>query len=181
MNKNLELQLEFQKLAGQNKFEIDQIPDIEIRKLRLKLSLYKLEELAIAFGMQNTFINLMKNSCEEYYNTMPAIAATDIGYYNKKEVLDALIDIEIINNGTIITCGLQNIFDTNYEMVDTNNKTKFHKNYLEALKTQKYYKEKNIDTEIEEIKLKPFTFYTVKNNYGKVLKPYNYQKVKLKL
>lgn len=172
MNKQLELQTEFQKLAGQKSFELNQIPDIETRKLRLKLALEELKELANAFGLERTFLNLV-NNLDNY--------ETDTLEYNQIEVLDALIDIAVINNGSIITCGFETIFDREYENVDKNNKTKFHKDYLEALKTQTYYRNQKIETEIDMIFIEHLQFYIVKNSSGKVLKPYNYQKVELNL
>lgn len=178
MNKQLELQLKFQLLAGQNKFGIDEIPDIETRELRLKLALEELCELAEAFGLSKTFGAIMQSKIKDTFITNETY---DTNEYNQVEVFDALIDIAVINNGTIITCGFEDIFDREYKNVDTNNKTKFHEDYWEAVETQKYYKNHDIFTTIVKIVNNDFWYYVVKNEYGKVLKPYNYEPVKLNL
>lgn len=176
MNKHLELQKQFQELAGQTQFEIDEIPDIETRELRLKLALEELCELAEAFGLVETFSQIMYDKSRDVHGIV-----IDTHVYNQTEALDAMIDIAVINNGTIITCGFVEIFDREYENVDTNNKTKFHTDYNEAVKTQSYYCVNNLYSSIEKIKLNDVLFYVVKNIAGKVLKPYTYEPVKLNL
>lgn len=179
MNRHLELQKEFQQLGNQTVGDINYIPSVEERKLRLKLALEELSELAEAFGLTNyftTLIYLEKRRIEEKF------PHPDSEIYNQKEVLDALIDIEVINNGTIITCGFQDIFDENYEIVDTNNKTKFHTSFDEATKTvDKLTETGNENLTISEIVVNNKKYFTVKNSDGKILKPYNYEKVNLKL
>lgn len=172
MNKHLELQLAFQKLAGQTVGDINYVPTVEERKLRLKLALEELTELAEAYGLVQYFSNISRTH---------ETTEIDTEEYNAVEALDATVDIAVINNGTIITCGLHNVFDKNYELVDTNNKTKFHTDYLEALKTQKYYTDKNTESTISEIIVDDIVYFTVLNSFGKVLKPYNYESVKLDL
>lgn len=183
MNTHLKLQTEFQQLTGQTIKDKIYIPTVEERKSRLQLALEELTELADAFGLEETFYDLMQDKQDEIVKAYKLNNSqfVDSEIYNQTEVLDALLDIEIINNGTIITCGLQKVFDINYEIVDANNKTKFHHEYLEALKTQKFYTDKNIKTEIKEVHIEHLSFYVVKNEYGKVLKPYNYTKVKLEI
>lgn len=179
MNKHLELQKEFQELAGQTQFGMNEIPDIETRKLRLKLALEELCELAEAFGMLGTFSDIMRDKI----GTIEA-SCFDKFEYNQIEALDAMLDIEVINCGTIITCGFEEIFDREYENVDTNNKTKFHTSYGEIIKTENYYYQQGY--KLDEIKSYLILhnnkeYYVVKNQYGKVLKPYNYKPVKLNL
>lgn len=174
MNTHLKLQTRFQQLTGQEIKDINyKMPVIE-RTLRLKLALEELCELSEAFGLENTFSDMCFDSM--YKN----IKKEDTYIFNQTEVLDALIDIEVINNGTIIACGLETIFDENYKIVDTNNKTKFHKTYLEAVTTQKFYSAQDIKVRIQKIELDNFIFYAIKNELGKTLKPHNYEKVILK-
>ena len=177
MNKQLELQKQFQLLAGQTRFGINETPDIETRVLRLKLALEELCELAEAFGLEDTFSSLLQSKIKDVYDKI----VIDTHVYNQKEALDGLLDIAVINNGTIITCGFEEIFDREYENVDTNNKTKFHTDIDEALKTQDYYMSGHVKTTIEKVTVDNVIFYVVKNIAGKVLKPYNYKQVKLNL
>lgn len=177
MNKHLILQEQFQKLAGQTKFGLGQVPDVETRKLRLKLALEELCELAEAFGLIQSFDEMLQSKIHDGYDKN----VIDTNEYNPTEALDAMIDSAIINYGSVITCGFEEIFDREYENVDTNNKTKFHTDYDEAVKTQSYYSVNNVYSDIQEIKLNDVSFYVIKNKYGKVLKPYNYEPVKLNL
>lgn len=174
MNKHLELQKEFQVLADQSS---NVIPDIETRKLRLELALEELCELAEAFGLYETFSFILYKKL----NKLEYLEKKDTEIYNAIEVLDALIDIEVINNGSIISCEFEEIFDREYENVDTNNKTKFHTDYWEADETKKYYISKGIQVDIHKIIINDYWYYVIKNEYGKVLKPYNYESVKLNL
>ena len=177
MNKQLELQKQFQLLAGQTRFGINETPDIETRVLRLKLALEELCELGEAFGLEDTFSSLLQSKIKDGYDKI----VIDTHAYNRKEALDAMIDIAVINNGTIITCGFEEIFDREYENVDTNNKTKFHTDIDEALRTQDYYIYGHVKTTIEKVIVNNVIFYVVKNIAGKVLKPYNYEQVELNL
>lgn len=67
---------------------------------------------------------LMQEENREY---LEAIEAGDI-----VEVLDALVDMQYILNGTILSHGLQDVFDEAYNRVHENNMTKrpFKKNAL---------------------------------------------------
>lgn len=177
MNIHLELQKQFQALAGQPEVgKLNRIPSVEERKLRLKLALEELAELAEAYGLISYWSELLTDEVADYDFDLK-----NTEEYNEIEVLDALIDIEVINNGSIITSGLQDVFDKNYHLVDTNNKTKFHTHVMNMMQTVNYYENLGIRTTIENIGFEGKAYYVIKNEAGKVLKPYNYEKVKLEL
>lgn len=175
MNNQLKLQEEFQALGGQTIGKLGYVPTVEERKLRLKLALEELCELAEAYGMINYFMGLMDEKATEDSNI-----DFDSFNYNAIEALDATIDIAVINNGTIITNGHQEIFDKGYELVDANNKTKFMTTIEQAQKTvDKLTETGKEDLTIDEVKLGSFNWYVVKNSSGKILKPYDYEPVDL--
>ena len=72
----------------------------------------------------NVRFKLMQEENREY---LEAIEAGDI-----VEVLDALVDMQYVLNGTILSHGLQDVFDEAYNRVHENNMTKrpFKKNAL---------------------------------------------------
>lgn len=109
-----------------------------------------------------------------------------ISEYNEVEILDALIDLQYILSGTIISFGFKNIFDREFLNIDTNNKTKFFKSHEEAEKTIQHYRNKGVYSSIEKVEIDGDNnlkeiWYVVKNESGKTIKPYNYQSVKLNL
>ena len=142
MNKQLELQLDFQKLTGQKDFSLNRTPTVEERKLRLQLALEELCELADAYGLKHMFNQFLYDCFETEVYKNRGKSRIDTEIYNETEALDAVIDIAVINNGTIICQGQHTIFDKEYVNIDTNNKTKFHKTNAEALQTQFHYSNK---------------------------------------
>lgn len=172
----------FQQLTGQTDIN-RRIPTVEERKLRLKLALEELEELAEAYGLDEYFIDLKDTQSvekEEYYFNELNSAVIDSEVYNQIEVLDALVDINYINNGTVVTSGLQNIFDEAFDLVHANNMTKFHTSIYEANKTFFHHSNLNTKCEVVEIIVNDEIYFIVKNKSGKILKPYNFESVNLK-
>lgn len=177
MNEQLNLQVEFQTLGGQRVGILGYVPTVEERKLRLKLALEELTELAEAYGMVNYFANL----CCELDNQIILQDSEDNFNYNAVQALDATVDIAVINNGTIITNGHQEIFDEAYNLIDKNNKTKFHLSFENAKDTVDALTETGLEGfNIEEIKYNHFTFYVVLNSFGKIVKPIDFEPVNLK-
>lgn len=188
MNKQLELQLEFQIKANQSEIKIKRKPTVEERKQRLSLALEELSELAIdGYGLDVTYIKMLEAKAESLKKKLmqsdrKPIQDTEI--YNEKSALDAVIDIAVINNGTIIAQGHHTIFDREYENVSQNNLTKFTKYPLEAQTSVDFHtKNGKENLEIDEVIFNGEQWYSVKDldNHGKILKPYNYESVELNI
>lgn len=170
INYHLQLQKKFQTLAGQ--FQ-EKIPSIEVRILRLKLALEELNELAHAYGLVSSFNNIQKLKSEENQED-------DTYIYNELAALDAVVDIAVINNGTIITQCHENIFDNAYIDVTENNLLKFKKNEEEA--RAEFIQRSNIHKEDIKLCINIYNneiYYSLKNNAGKILKYKDHPKVDL--
>jgi len=117
---NLKKQKEFQLLFEQPVLEQPEKPSLARRKLRLALALEELHELAQALGLEMTFADML-------YKKSKVIDILDIGDtldFNPTEVLDALCDIEVINNGTILECGFGEVYADAYNEVHNSNMSK---------------------------------------------------------
>jgi len=180
MNTQLSNLVDFQKMVGQKDFN-RRIPTIEERKIRLRLKLEELTELAHAYGLLESFSSMLKTQIEDvedYIAPMDELVDTEI--YNEVEVLDALIDIQYLTLGSIVTSGLQEIADKSFDLVHENNMTKAHYEIGEADRTVDYYQSqgRGVDTELIEIGGRKIA--VVKDSFGKILKPYNFKAVDLK-
>ena len=188
MNFNIASQVEFQKTFNQTVGELNSTPTPEDRLLRLNLALEELSELAEAFGLKKSFISMMENKTVDFIQSSEG-KVTDTLDYDKVEALDAVVDIEVINNGTIVTCGFHNkkdkdvksndlsIYDKSYIEVNHSNMSKACDTFDDAAKTVDFYKKNDIDTEIEESSTGKFL---VKRLDGKVLKNIYYRKANVR-
>jgi predicted HAD superfamily Cof-like phosphohydrolase len=194
MNKSLQMVKEFHDMfehpIGKNSSHKE---PLEIRQLRIKLLFEELSELVEASDCKATFIELLietiyNMSIENdpnlkglinYTNDIKDILnLTDIkdgDNVDKIEELDALCDIQYVLNGKILTAGLQNIFDREYQVVHENNMTKAHDTEEEALKTL------NKVLNNKGVVFKRNGKYLVNNTSGKLIKPYNHEKVNLNI
>lgn len=164
MNKNLKMVEDFH-LNFQNPVYTNMDDILKERKLlRLKLGLEELYELAQALGVEDSFCELMMNK------TLGHNGDTDI--VNKSEVLDALCDIEYINNGHIKEFGLENIYDTAFLAVHQSNMTKLCKDEAEAAQTVLNYDKQGIKTYFESNGKGKFIVKRSSDN--KILKNINY-------
>jgi hypothetical protein len=192
MNNQLALQLEFQEKASQYKIENKRKPTIFERKQRISLALEELCELAVdGYGLEISIIEMLQNKIVALNkNLLKKHPIQDSEIYNEEATLDATIDIAVINNGTIICNGHQNIFDREYENVSENNLTKFTKSIDVAQETIKFYENKGKKgLEIYSVKYAESilhdseVWYGIKdtNNFGKIMKLFNYETVQLNL
>lgn len=135
----------------------------ERAKLRLQLAFEELSELSTAFGLADTFSDI----CSKYVIQ----DHVDTNIIDKKEILDALVDIEVINNGTILETGFTNVHYEAYLQTHENNMSKAHKTLCETDKTIKKYQEQGLTgltvKQVDDL-------YVVYRSDGKILKPYNY-------
>lgn len=162
MNNNLKLQEEFQYLQG-GIGERNSIPDTKTRKLRLKLALEELGELAEALGMEASFIELKETQSHKTmmkFMNKGETEVIDTEIYNPKEVADAGVDIEIINNGNIISFGQHYTHNENY--INT------HLKNMEKFPITKEIAEKILDDLTTENSEEAFTMHEVKDLSGEV-------------
>lgn len=153
MNNYLKKVKEFMELGGQDIHNFPTLSTDSIQGLRLNLINEELKELRQAL-MSNDII----------------------------ETLDALIDLQYVLSGAILAFGMQDIFDREFENVDTNNKTKFHTSFEEACKTVDFYTNNGQeDFTIKEVIVNDTKYFVVCHPNGKIQKPYNYEKVILNL
>lgn len=177
MSDKLEKLETFQALAGQLNLDFGRIPTVAERKIRLKLALEELSELAEAFGLKASFIQLLLQNVTNFSGSL------DTEEYNELEALDALLDVEYINQGTVVTCGFQKIFDREFDKVHENNMTKFPTDFDIALHSSEMYNIKDqVEVHLDKREIDGTIHYRIiRYPDGKVMKPLNYQKVKLSL
>lgn len=179
MNRQLELQEEFQLLGDQTVGKRGYIPTIKERTLRLKLALEELGELAEAYGLDETFCKLLKEKIEGINKLYIKrdFQPFDTETYDAQLAANATVDIAVINNGTIITQGQHYTFDENYEIVDAKNKTKFLSSIEEArdLVDELKGEEPENDFAIGEKVVNGRTYYFVKDTNGKIRKSLNFE------
>jgi len=146
---------------------------LEVRQLRIKLLFEELAELAEASDCKMTMTEL----CFNYFGPHLKLEdheCVDGDNVNKIEELDALADIQYVLNGKIITSGLQEVFDSAFNVVHENNMTKAHTSLDHAKKTAR---EKGlIGHQIVTRDNHKFLLY---NGDGKLIKPYDHVKVGL--
>lgn len=106
---NLASVKEFMDKAGQITSLEPRVPSSEERVLRAKLIFEEAIETIRALGV-------------DYVDGQPI----DLGveHYNILEVLDGACDITVVTNGTLIACGLTNVFPEALRRVNENNLTK---------------------------------------------------------
>lgn len=169
MNNTLRQVQEFHQVFDHPIGNLTDIELLKVRQLRIKLLFEELTELAEASDCRYTLSSL----CAEHLGQG---AGTDGDNVNKLEELDACCDLQYVLNGKIITAGLQNVFDANFDRVHQNNMSKAHSTYEQALET----KNKNRFTNYN-IKPKDGGLFILTNADGKIIKPHDHVKVALSL
>lgn len=167
MENTIEKVKRFHELAGAHvRTAKDKIP-LEIRKLRIKLLFEELSELSVASDVEIDFAVL----CQNYIDNFTDEKTQDDE--NKVEMLDALVDIQYVLLGAVLDFGMDKIFDEGFNLIHQNNMRKGHLNYEEAIITADKY---NLTK--DNIKL-IYGKYVVFNLDGKLVKPYNHERVNL--
>lgn len=202
MNNNLEMVAEFHEMFEHpigdpsSREGFATVESLEIRQLRIKLLFEELEELATAGDVRRTFLRLcvhhsgktidelgiMDNSSESVDKLMAEFDVdkqldpiNDGDKVNVIEELDALCDLEYVLMGKVLTAGLQEDFDNAFRTVHENNMTKAHESISHAMET---VAKKNMDKfNIVERN----GYFMLLNADGKLTKPHDHLKVKLKL
>lgn len=139
MNRYLEAVKEFH-----NRFQVpvcklnEEIP-LEVRQLRVKLIFEELKEFAQATDCMGTFENL----CRKNVTPERLLPPEDGNNRNKKEEIDALLDITYVTMGSSISLGYHEVFDEAFEEVQRSNMSKACDTMEEAIDTVSYYKKKD--------------------------------------
>jgi len=178
MNDSLSKQENFQGAFGQPVLKLGDNPEKDRRILRLKLALEELGELAEGMGMSYDYVDLLT----AHQKSILDADKNKNTKYDKIAVLDALADIQVIHNGTILECGMAEIFDEAYDAVHESNMSKVCTSQEEAEQTVDYYTEKGNEGELD---IKPMgvgdtEYFIVQRTDGKALKSINYTPVNLK-
>lgn len=178
MNKLIEQTKDFHKIFNHPIGTIDTLEPLNIRQLRIKLLFEELCELAEASDCKRTLYELCsaeKNILEQKNFAINAYYLIDSNNVNQIEELDALCDIQYVLNGKIITAGMHEIFDKNFDMVHQNNMSKAHTSEQHAIETAKQHNEYQCTITNKE------DYWIVTNKYGKIIKPWDHKKVLLSL
>lgn len=148
MNNGIQLVIEFHKATSSPIVEIPKLAPIVRAELRLALLKEEVKELEDAI----------------YSKDLP-------------EVLDALVDIQYILNGTILEFGLQEIFDKAYLEVHDSNMSKFCKTTADARESVMQYGDNDVEAYYKKVGDQHIIMRTADN---KILKGINYFAPKLK-
>ena len=155
----------------------------DIFRLRLILCLEELGELAEALGMKATFQKMLlekggasydhSDYRRDYYNGTYIETGEDTGTYDPVAVLDALADMRVVADGTILACGLQHIFPAAMAEVYASNMSKFPENEQLARDTVSEYTKNGIYAQYYPVKGNS-RFVVIRSADNKVLKSLNY-------
>jgi len=180
MNKSLEQVKSFHEVFNHRVGNLNDLEPLNVRQLRIKLLFEELVELAEASDCKRTLHGLCdstKYDLEQGNLGINSYYPVDGDDVNQLEELDALCDIQYVLNGKIITAGMQNIFDREFDKVHQNNMSKAHTSYWHASETAD--KLKLIDAKIES--KNGIDHYVLTNSAGKIIKPHDHKKVELSL
>lgn len=174
---NLELVKEFMKVGNQTINENPTEILTELNKLRIALLFEEVKEYAEASGELEYFNLLCMNSVQDFQETYLDEDTCYVPFINEVEQLDALVDIDYILKGTVITHGFGNFIDEAFEAVNDSNMSKFCTTVEEAQLTVDDYTKRNINTYYKQVD----DFYVVyRKEDNKILKSINYKAVDLK-
>lgn len=173
MNKSIEQVKEFHETVNHPVGDLTVLEPLATRQLRIKLIFEELQELAEASDCIETFRDL----CEGMVSDEDYLLAQDGNNVNQLEELDALCDIQYVLNGKILTAGMHEIFDKNFDLVHINNMAKAHDSWEQANET--ILKSCKSQGSLHEIGTSGK--YLVRNSAGKIIKPHNHKKVLLTL
>lgn len=176
MNRNIEKQVEFHAIFDQPILTLEEDITPERAKLRLNLAIEELKELATAFGLQKSFYDILHSTSDkvvqEWIGEHNTLDVLDTNKLNKPEILDALVDIEVINNGTVLECGMSGVFNNAYMDIHSSNMSKACVTEKEAIDTLDAYKEKGVEAYYKD---NGFRFMVYRQFDNKVLKSVNYK------
>ena len=151
--------------------------DLKTRQLRIKLIFEELEELAKASDVLETFHNLCYDTVyDEYQETRLPYFYHDGNNVDKKEELDALVDIEYVLSGAVLCLGYHDVYDEAFDEVHSSNMSKMCLSLSQAEETIAFYKNKQVSSHYIK---KDGGYIVLRNEDNKILKNIYYKEASL--
>jgi predicted HAD superfamily Cof-like phosphohydrolase len=154
-------------------------PPVEKLKLRLSLELEELYEKAQAMGLEGTFQEMLLGKSQALIGWAGKnCPGKDTNIYDPVALLDACCDQRYVQDGTVLTCGLQDVFYPAFAEVQRSNMSKFPTEWDEAVDSVDKYRQEGIAVSITSGAYeKPYVLKRIAD--GKILKSINYSKADL--
>lgn len=159
MNKTLKSVEEFHRTFGAPVLDEQSIPAQDRIALRLTLILEELHELAQESGQEELFISMLRDKVNKH---QPQDFKA-----NLTGVMDALCDIQVVLNGSILEFGLHDQFDAAFDEVHRSNMSKACTNETDAQASVQKYKDQGVDARYELLNGK---YVLYRNADNKILK-----------
>lgn len=170
MNHYLESVKEFHESFDHPVNHTIQTDNLKLRKLRLDLIFEETVELAHAMGVSQHLEELCEQHKKGTHNWLfNGMEPGEEEFYNKRESLDALCDIQYVLSGAILSLGYTDIFDDAFNEVQRSNMSKMCNNINEAEETILYHKDRKGDSQVMNIVKKEDKYIVVRDD-GKILK-----------
>ena len=163
MNKTLQNVTEFHETFGVPIGAKPMVPSIARIKLRLSLILEELTELAQASGAEKEFMDMLNDKLQRYQPSKPTS--------DPVEVIDALCDLQVVLNGSIIEYGFQKVFDEAFSEVHQSNMSKACPTEVEGRDSIQKYTEEGLEVILEPVNGK---FVLYRKSDHKVMKNVNW-------
>jgi predicted HAD superfamily Cof-like phosphohydrolase len=162
----------FEVLVSNKPTTLEELP--EILKLRISLMFEELKEFCEASGYIGK--DALERLCLDYASTCNTNRNINIFQDTPKpnltEMLDALCDMRVVNDGTILACGLHKVFDEAMREVHNSNMSKLCNSLHEAKERIRVLEEGGV---IATYKHKGNGKYVLIRYDGKVLKGFNFK------
>lgn len=172
----------FEAACGATLYTVSSPPPVDKLKLRLSLELEELYEKAQAMGLEATFCDMLhKKSNETAYifrSGGPYPAKDNPDRYDPVALLDACCDQRYVQDGTVLTCGLDTVFYDAFAEVQRSNMSKFPSTMEEAMATGDKYFAEGIPV-VCDYGMQGKPFVVQRRSDGKILKSINYSPANL--
>ena len=165
MNKEINQVKEFQVTFNQPVLDFKEKITADRAKLRLNLILEELHELAVSLGEEKHFRWQISKILEKEEIVTPMMS--------KVTQADALADLEYVIKGTVIECGLIEVFDEVFDEVHASNMSKSIINVNDLIHEELILTTNNIEY---EVKTTAKRFVLIRKEDGKIIKPSTYKK-----
>ncbi len=171
---------EFEAACKATLYPLGTVPPVEKLKLRLSLELEELYEKAEAMGLEGTFCRMLFDKSTILEETEDGLVTEykgkDTNIYDPVALLDACCDQRYVQDGTVLTCGLQEAFYEGFAEVQRSNLSKFPQQVEEAEATVASYKSRGVDAiwSVNEEVDANFNLVVRRKADGKILKANGY-------
>jgi predicted HAD superfamily Cof-like phosphohydrolase len=161
----------------------------QLLRLRLRLMFEELKEFAT--GARYTGTEFFANLCREFleneapkFMTKYATVAVNSQVtpnedWDLEEMLDALCDMRVVNDGTILALGFSSVFNEALTAVHENNMSKFITDEAVIHATAKHYDDKKELVTFESTRVGSHYAMACKDTGGKLKKPHGFVAVSL--